>query len=300
MGRGGIEVLVAGSGVMGRGIAASFARAGIATAVLSRRPEAVEGLDPAVAVLGALPEAAPELIVESIPEVEGLKLALYAKIERRYGGRPVLGSNTSGLSPEALAAPLGHPERFLGIHYFQPADVAPLVEVARVAKTADAALATAVRLLEASGRSAIVLNEPIAGLLINRLQHAILHEAYYLIERGICTAADVDQVAKLLLGPRMSVTGLIEQKDISGLDTHALAQAAIVPELFHGASPSRAVQDKYAGGRIGVKTGTGFYDWRGMDVAGYRAWAAGLLGRVLALLEAERRPAPPLSADDGK
>jgi hypothetical protein len=60
------------------------------------------------------------------------------------------------------------------------------------------------------------------------------------------------------------------------------------------------VQDKYRDGRIGVKTGTGFYDWRDMDSVAYRAWAAGLLGRVLALLEEERRAGPPLAADGGR
>lgn len=295
----GISVLVAGSGVMGRGIAASFAGAGLATAVLSRNPAAVSGLHPEVAVLGALPEEAPELVVESIPEVPELKLALYRDIEARYGGRPVLGSNTSGLSLEALAAPLRFPERFCGIHYMQPADVTPLVEVARVEATAEDALADATALLKRSGKIPIVLNEPVAGLLINRLQHALLHEAYYLIERGVVSAAEVDLVAKQGLGPRMCVTGLIEQKDISGLDTHALSQAAIVPELHHGATPNPVVQEKYAAGRLGVKTGTGFYDWRQMDIDGYRAWASGLLSRLLALLDAERRPAPPLGPRDG-
>jgi len=146
-------VLVAGSGVMGRGIAASFAQAGLATAVLSRRPEAVSGLHPEVTVLGALPEAAPELIIESIPEVPELKLALYAEIEARYGGAPVLGSHTSGLSLPTLAAALSFPERFCGIHYLQPADVAPLVEVARIEATAADALASVLRLLRRAGKT---------------------------------------------------------------------------------------------------------------------------------------------------
>lgn len=295
-----IRVLVAGSGVMGRGIARSFAEAGIATGVLSRRPEAVSGLDARVAIVGALPEAAPELIIESIPEVSELKAELYRRIEARYGGVPVLASNTSGLSLDALAEPLDYPERFCGIHYFQPADVAPLVEVARAAATGDDTMLTAVQLVEATGKTPIVLNEAVPGLLINRLQHAVLHEAYHLIERGIVTAADVDLVAKRLLGPRMSVTGLIEQKDLSGLDTHALAQAAIVPQLHRGGAASPVIMDKHAAGRLGVKTGTGFYDWRQMDIPGYRAWAEDLLSRLLTLLDAERRSGPPLGADDGE
>ena len=283
---------------MGRGIARTFAGAGIATGVLSRRPAAVTGLDAGITVVGQLPEPPPELIIESIPEVFELKAALYREIEAHYAGAPVLASNTSGLSLDALAEPLAQPERFCGIHYFQPADVAPLVEVARGARTSEATMASALRLVAASGKTANVLNEAVPGLLINRLQHAILHEAYHLIERGIVTAADVDLVAKRLLGPRMSVTGLIEQKDLSGLDTHALAQAAIVPHLHHGATPSPLIMNRHAAGRIGVKSGTGFYDWREMDVGEYRVWAAALLTRLLTLLDTERRGGPPLSADD--
>lgn len=298
MARDALDVLVAGSGTMGRGIAAGFAAAGVATGVLSRNPANVSGLASGIAVIDALPEAPPRLIIESIPEVVELKMALYAQIEERYGGAVALGSNTSGLSLQELADGLRHPERFLGIHYFQPADVAPIVEMARVRQTSDDALGTAQSLIEACGKTTIVLQEPIPGLLINRIQHAILHESYYLIEHGICTAADIDLVAKQLLGPRMSVTGLIEQKDISGLDTHAQAQAAIVPELHHGATPHRVVQDKYANDRLGVKTGTGFYDWRDIDTADYRGKASALLAKMLGMLASERQPGPPLAPDD--
>src|SRR3546814_7221985 len=77
------------------------------------------------------------------------------------------------------------------------------------------------------------------GFLFTRLQHALLHEAYWMIEQVIVTAADVDTFARRAFGPRMCVTGVIEQKDLSGIDTHALAQQGIVPHLHHGAEPDR-------------------------------------------------------------
>lgn len=292
-----IDVLVAGSGVMGRGIAATFARAGMATAVLTRNPDGVRGLDPAVQVIADLPPEAPELIVESVPEVVDIKRELYGRIEAAYDGATILGSNTSGLSLQDLADGLAHPQRFIGLHYMQPADVMPLVEVAQVRQTRPEVVDRTVALVEASGRGAIVLRQPVPGLLINRIQHAILHEAYSLIEAGIVTAADVDRVAKELLGPRMAVTGLIQQKDISGLDTHALAQAAIVPDLHHGAEPLAVVQDKARDNRLGVKTGTGFYDWRNIDVDAYRGQAAALLTKIIDLADRQRPAPPPLAAD---
>ena len=156
----------------------------------------------------------------------------------------------------------------------------------------------AVELLGRAGKYPIVLAEPIQGLLINRLQHAILNEAYHLIERGICTAADIDVAGKLLLGPRMSVTGLIEQKDLSGLDTHALAQQELVPDLHHEGKASQVIVGKYTSNRLGTKTGTGFYDWRRMDVDGYRANTSGLMTEVLELLDSSRPTVPPLAEDE--
>jgi len=282
------EVLVIGSGVMGRGIAKGFAAAGISCAIFSRNAAKVGGVDARVAVLDKLPQDAPELVIESVPEEKALKFACYAAIEAAYAGAPVLASNTSGIDLEALAQPLKHPQRFLGIHYFMPADVNTIVEVAPVKATEPAAVDTAVRLLEAAGRSVVRLKRAVPGLLINRLQHAILHEAYYLIDEGIATAEEIDRCAREMLAPRMCITGLIEQKDISGLDTHALAQRALVPVLHHGDKPRRALQDLYEAGHLGIKTGKGFYDWSGKDPDRVKAEAGRRLAELLAYLHEQR------------
>jgi len=282
------EVLVIGSGVMGRGIAKGFAAAGISSAIFSRNAANVSGIDPRVAVLDNFPQPAPKLIIESIPEKMDLKFECYAAIEAAYAGGPVLASNTSGLDLEELARPLKHPGRFLGIHYFMPADVNTVVEVAPVRATAPAAADAAVQLLEAAGKSVVRLKRAIPGLLINRLQHAILHEAYYLIDEGVASAQEIDRCAREMLAPRMCITGLIEQKDISGLDTHALVQRALVPMLHHGAEPRRALQDLYAAGHFGLKSGRGFYDWSGKDPNQVKAEAGRKLTELLVYLKQQR------------
>ena len=137
----------------------------------------------------------------------------------------------------------------------------------------------------AAGKSVVRLKRAVPGLLINRLQHAILHEAYYLIDEGIATAEEIDRCAREMLAPRMCITGLIEQKDISGLDTHALAQQALVPALHHGDKPRRVLQDLYAAGHLGIKTGKGFYDWSGKDPDRVKAEAARKLTELLAYLK---------------
>ncbi|MCX5822294.1 MAG: 3-hydroxyacyl-CoA dehydrogenase NAD-binding domain-containing protein [Deltaproteobacteria bacterium] len=283
------EVLIIGSGVMGRGIAKSFVSAGIPTAILSRNAANVTpGVDERVALIEKLPQDAPGLIIEAVPEKMALKLQCYAAIEAAYAGKPVLASNTSTLDLEELARPLQHPDRFLAIHYFMPADVNAVVEVAPVKATSTAATNAAVRWIEASGKSVMLLKRAVPGLLINRLQHAILHEAYHLMDEGVVTAEEIDRCAREILAPRICITGLIEQKDISGLDTHALAQQALVPLLHHGDKPGRKLQELYAAGRLGIKSGKGFYDWSGKDPAKVKAEAARKLEDLLAYLKEHR------------
>jgi 3-hydroxybutyryl-CoA dehydrogenase len=279
------SVLVVGSGAMGWGILRSFAGSGFDATVLSRNPDRLPPLPEGARAVDALPADPPDLIIESIPEKPELKIDLFRRLGEAYGDVPVAASNTSGLPLEDLAAAYGHPHRFVGIHYFHPADVTPLVEVVPVADIDGSVVRRTVAALGQTGKEALVLKRPVVGFLVNRLQHAILHEAYYLIEQGIVSAGDVDRVARRLLGPRMSISGLIEQKDLSGLDTHALAQQAIVPHLWHGAEPGRVLQDKYQRGDLGLKTGRGFYDWSGKDPVDVRKTAAERLARLLEFLD---------------
>lgn len=286
-------VLVIGAGVMGRGISASFARAGIRTQVLDIDPSRLANLAANVEAFDRLPATPPQLVIETITERPDLKAACYTEVEVAYPQGVALASNTSSLDLEALASVLKRPQHFLGIHYFMPADVSPLVEVAPVRATDPKVVDRAVALLERSGKQCLRLKRPVQGLIANRLQHAILHEAYQLIDRGVVTAREIDLIAKKVLGPRMCVTGLIEQKDLSGLETHALVQRALVPTLFASRAPARCVQERYACGDLGISTGKGFYDWRGRDPEQIKADAAAKLARVLAVLPHD--PLPPLA-----
>jgi 3-hydroxybutyryl-CoA dehydrogenase len=130
------------------------------------------------------------------------------------------------------------------------------------------------------------------GFLINRLQHAILHEAYYLIQAGIASAADIDRAAARLLAPRMCLNGLIQQKDISGLKIHADAQRSIVPKLFHNGTPNPMLQNMVRRGDEGLSAGSGFYDWKGCDKELVRKLASSRLAKLLSFLEGGVEPLP--------
>jgi 3-hydroxybutyryl-CoA dehydrogenase len=166
-----------------------------------------------------------------------------------------------------------------------PADVAPVVEVMAGLSTPREEVDRVADALRRTGKEPVVLYKPIVGFLVNRLQHAILHEAYYLIEAGVASAEDIDHAARRMLAPRMCLNGLIQQKDISGLKIHADAQESIVPKLFHNAVPNPMLQTMVALGRTGLAAGKGFYDWTGCDAEAVRRQASSQLAKLLEYLK---------------
>jgi 3-hydroxybutyryl-CoA dehydrogenase len=281
------RVLVAGAGVMGQGIARLFAAANMSVTLMDTRD--VLAPHPAVRVVRQPPlDAVPDLVIEAVFEDRAVKRSVYEQLEVAYGGATVLATNTSGLPLDELAEGLRFPRRFLAMHFFMPADVFPMIEVVRGSRTEDAAVAVAVCAVKKAGREPVLLDRPINGYLINRLQHSILHEAYHLIEDGIASADMIDKVAKRLLGPRMCITGLLEQKDIAGLEMHAQAQRSIVPTLSHTNVPTPLLQDMVARGDVGIRSGKGFYEWQAGDAETVQAAANERLRRLLAFLEDNR------------
>src|SRR5260221_14197128 len=121
------------------------------------------------------------------------------------------------------------PESFLGVRYLLPADTAAVVEVRGGFATPRAEVDRVADALRHTGKEPVVLYKPIVGFLVNRLQHAILHEAYYLIEAGVATVEDIDHAARRMLAPRMCLNGLIQQKDIRGLKIHTETRRCVVP-----------------------------------------------------------------------
>lgn len=277
-------LLIVGAGVMGQGIARLFAPAGIDVTLMDTQDVRISL--PGVKFVRKMPSTtAPDLVIEAVFEDVAVKKAVYAEIENVYGGRPVLATNTSGLPLNELGEGLRYPQRFLAMHFFMPADVFPMIEVVRAQRTEDSAVALAISAVKQAGREPIFLERAVNGYLINRLQHSILHEAYHMVAEGIATPEMIDKVARQLLGPRMCVTGLLEQKDIGGLEIHAKAQRSIVPSLSHTGVPSPYLQNMVARGDLGIRSGKGFYDWTGRDPGEVQRAANERLQRLLKFLE---------------
>lgn len=261
------NILIDGFGVMGRAVASTFAASGFPVTVRTRREFTQEQRPPGVVLSRDFPAEPPDLVIEFVSEDLATKRRVYAEIEEQYAGRDVvIATGTSGLDLVELSAELRRPEFFIGIHYFMPADKTTIVEV-MAGPTASPALVDSVAdLLTLTGKEPIRIYKPVVGFVVNRLQHAILHEAYYLIEEGVTTAFDIDRAAMKLLAPRMCLNGLLQQKDVSGLRIHANAQQSIVPTLYHNRTPNSIPQRLVESGETGLDAGIGFYDWQGMDV----------------------------------
>lgn len=284
------SVLVAGYGVMGKGVANSFLAAGFDVTVLTRDPaKALADAPKGLKAVADLPDEAPDYVSENFPEEVAPKQALYQAMEAKWAGAAVIATNTSGLDLETLAKPLTHKDKFLGVHYLQPADAFACVEAIRIPETSDATVDRVCQALDRTGKEVVLLNRPIVGALFNRLQHAMLHEAYWMIEQGYCTVEDVDNFARLAFGPRICAGGLIEVKDLSGLGVHATSQAEIIPKLFHNNEPAPFVQRLPRDGHTGAASGRGFYDWADRDVAKRRQEVKDMTRKILDIVEPEVR-----------
>ncbi|MEP6655627.1 MAG: 3-hydroxyacyl-CoA dehydrogenase NAD-binding domain-containing protein [Betaproteobacteria bacterium] len=292
----GIEsVLVYGYGVMGRAVARTFAGAGFRTFVKSRRTLALDDLPGGAVALDRLPARAPDLVIELVAEDVLIKQAVFAEIEAAYPeAQVVIATGTSGLDLIELGAHLRTPARFIGLHYFMPAETSRIVEVMAGAAAPRALVDRVAMALERTGKEPVRLYQPTIGFLVNRLQHALLHEAYALIEAGVATAAEIDQAARGLLGPRMCITGLVQQKDISGLAIHAHAQRSIVPALHHDRRPNPMLQAMVSRGETGAAAGRGFYDWAGCDVNALRERSSARLGDLMRFLDESAHAEAPL------
>jgi 3-hydroxyacyl-CoA dehydrogenase len=284
------QVAVIGAGNMGEGIVQSFAQAGKNVRVLARTRETLERcgqqIDTNLKLFAEfqLLEESPEVIksrivsvpmaelseaikgcqfiVETIPEVLADKKLLFGQLDG-CDADIILASNTSSITITRLAEDMKTAYRVVGIHYFNPAHIMPLVEIHRGKNTSDEVVQTTKDLMSQVGKKAILVRKEIPGFIVNRIQGAIFREISYLLDEGVATPEDIDMAARAMYGFRLSCIGPMEADDMIGLDTSARVSANLFKTLSNRTEPSTALLDKVTRGELGVKTGSGWYDYRG-------------------------------------
>lgn len=290
------SVVVVGAGLMGTGIAHAFASSGFATRLVDSNGQALEkalqnihaildggvklgklALDAAEAakarltIHASLAEGAPgaSLLVETVSENLAVKKAVLAEAVPLLLDGALLATNTSALSVTEIAASVPHPERVIGMHFFNPVHKMKLVELVLGIATDAATVALAREWVEAIGKTSILVNES-PGLTTSRMSAMLGNEAMWMLQEGTASAEDIDTALRMGFNHPM---GPLELGDLTGWDTRLSVLRYLHSTLGEKFRPCPLIIKMVAAGRHGRKTGHGVYRY---DAAGQRVPGSGL------------------------
>jgi 3-hydroxybutyryl-CoA dehydrogenase len=277
-------IAVIGTGTMGRGIAYLSAVAGYDTVLhdadavaLDTARAAIEAtLRKAIEKAKLSEEAAGEaiervhlvadlepavrdadLIIEAVPEDFDLKENIFAQADLFCGEETILASNTSSISITTLAGNVERRDRFIGMHFFNPPQIMKLIELVRGERTSDETLAQVREVAEKMGKTPIVVRDS-PGFATSRLGVAIGLEAMRMFEDGVASAEDIDRAMELGYNHPM---GPLRLTDLVGLDVRLGIAEYLAKELGPRFEPPKILRDMVRDGKLGTKTGRGFYEW---------------------------------------
>ena len=278
------KVGIVGAGTMGAGVAEIFSQFGY-TVILYNRSKAgmqraLDRLQSKVAIAPAPIEketdvvgakihtthdltglAQVDLISESIAENLEVKQEIFRKLDKICDANTLFTTNTSGLNISQIATAVSHPERFAGVHFFNPPEIVPAVEVIKGAETSDATCTALIDLLKLMKKQPILVQKDVPGFVASRLQFAVVREALHLVEEGIASPADIDAVMKHGLGLRWALLGPLEIADLGGLDIFNTVGSYVAKSMSNATDSPKVLQDLVAAGKLGAKSGSGFYDY---------------------------------------
>ena len=306
------QVAVIGAGTMGAGIAGEFARAGCNVCLSDLRDDL---LDRGMAMLAAaqqtlvdakrlsrrkasaamkritattcLDEACDgvQLLVEAVSEDLAVKQEMFGRFDRLCPKRAVLASNTSGLSITAIAHATQRPKLVAGLHFWNPPHIIPLVEVTQGKKTSPGTAKLLMDVCHRIGKRPILVRHDVPGFVGNRLQFAVLREALHILSEGIASAEDIDTAMTAGPGLRYALLGPLRTADLGGLDVFAAISSYLFAELSATTKPPKVLPDLVKKGRLGAKSGAGFYRYAKKDIQDFLAQRDRVLLGFLQVLE---------------
>jgi len=298
---------ILGTGTMGPGMGAVLARAGLTVTLFDVNPEALERARATVAfVEGVLDRlevpdqgggslsyeadeaaalAGAEIVVEAIPEKLELKQEVLAGVEPQISAETIIASNTSGIPITAIAAKLAHPERVIGWHWSNPPHLIPMNEVINGERTAPEVTAAVQELTRRIGYHPVTLKKEVPGFVENRVLYAIMRECLALVDEGVIDVEGLDLCVKWGIGYKLAVVPPIQLLDMAGLDIYTSVASFLNADLSNESGVSSTATDLRDSGRLGIKTGGGFFDYtpeRAKELQQQRAGALVALRKVMA------------------
>lgn len=282
------NIAVIGAGLMGHGIAQEFACAGYqvflqdinddllrkAIEQISKNLQLLANNDiikemsipdslqliQTTTELGTAVETA-DYVVEAVTENLPLKQQIFEKLDNLCQPHTILASNTTALMPSQIDVNTHRMDKILNTHYFNPPYLIPLVELVRSPNTSDETVSVTFDLLSSIGKTPAIIEKEALGFVGPRLQAALIREAFAIVEQGIASAETVDLVVRNSFGRRLSVAGPFEVFELAGWDLVLAAFEELYKDLNSSSDINPLLREMVDSGKLGVKSGEGFYQW---------------------------------------
>lgn len=280
-------IAVIGSGLMGHGIAQTFASGNYDIQLVDMTDEilakAIENIRSNLTMMaqgGIVPDKDidsiiskirtttkmndvkdVQMVIEAVTENLQLKQAIFQDLDRICSPETILATNTSVIRITEIAAKARYQGRILGTHFWNPPYLIPLVEVVKGDSSSTEVIGTTCHVLKSAGKHPVTVMKDVPGFIGNRLQHALWREAISIVANGIAEPAAIDDVVKKGFGMRLPALGPLENADMVGLDLTLAIHEYVLKHIDSFPSPSPLLREKVEKGELGFKTGNGFYKW---------------------------------------
>jgi 3-hydroxybutyryl-CoA dehydrogenase/5-formyl-3-hydroxy-2-methylpyridine 4-carboxylate dehydrogenase len=287
-------VAIVGAGTMGPDVAAIFAQHGFPVRLNDVSPAALEKAERAVAsayealIEGGLATAAEaeagrarvaytldqaeavreaDFVLEAIPEILESKQRLFRELEDKVRPGTILASNSSGIPIGKIAEAAQRPGRIIGTHWLNQPHIIPVIEVVQGPATDAATVEATLGLLRQVGMVPVLIRGNLPGFVHNRILFAVYREVLHMLEQGLVSAEDIDNVTKWAIGPKLTAIGPFEMLDVAGLDVYQNIARYLNPDLSAEAEVSPAIGQRVEQGALGLKSGQGMFHYEAGQAA---------------------------------
>ncbi|AJY45008.1 5-formyl-3-hydroxy-2-methylpyridine 4-carboxylate 5-dehydrogenase [Martelella endophytica] len=301
------KIAIIGLGTMGPGMAARLARGGLDVTAYDIAPAALERASTMIAtaekVLDTLGIAATgdnpvkltsdlaeavadaDLVIENVPEKAEIKASVYRQIDALIGADVIVASDTSGIPITSLQEHISNPARMVGMHWSNPPHIIPMIEVIAGAKTAPETSEAIKQLIRSLGLLPVTVKKDVPGFVENRVLYALLREVIDLVEQGVVDPEDIDTCVSWGIGYKLAVIGPMALLDMAGLDIYHSVSSFLNADLADRKDVPDLVKEKIAAGTLGLKSGSGVYDYTPEKIADLQKSRAQKLVAIRRILE---------------